>query len=195
MCESELLEFDKECIEINNKQFQDFSEFEAAYCYLINKCNAIRKNVLEHPDECAPKTLAILKNQSQDISAIAPKYKCLLNIIELRNTLMQKYEIEVKKLVAQKDYDYAIRIYRNMFFFTGNYNYKKEIANLYLKSNWNFTSCFSIYKECEPHLGCYSYFWLEFSEVYKLMEDYFHQVECLQKAIKIELNEMDGKNA
>lgn len=194
MLEKEIEQFDIECKEIKNKQFQNFNEFETAYCNLINRCSAIRRYILENPTECSENTYKILSNQCNDFSKIEPKFKSLLNIIDLKSTLMQNYKSFVKELMQKQDYKTAMKIYQNMFFFTHDYYYKKEIANLYLREYSDFTSCFSIYKECEQHLADKSYFWLEFSEVYKLMRDYFHQVECMQKAINLEMKGFEKQN-
>lgn len=194
MLEEEIKQFDIECKVVKNRQFQNFNEFETVYCDLINKCLAIRKYILKNPTMCNENTYKILSNQSKELDKIEPKYKCLLNIIDLKSALMQNYKTYVKELMQKQDYKTAMNVYKNMFFFTHDYYYKKEIANLYLREYNDFTSCFSIYKECEPHLADKSYFWFEFSEVYRLMRDYFNQVKCMQKAINIEMKGFESSN-
>lgn len=187
-----LEEYQNNCNTIGTREFKDFGELETAYCSLINEGNAIRKYVLENPSECDEGSYKILTNQSQDMSIMADKFKCLFNIVYLTRELFNKYTEYVPKLLQDKKYQEAINIYEQMFKFSGNYWYKKEVANIYYQIFGEVKKALEIYESIEPFLANTADYWWQFSEIQAANNNVFRQVLCIQKAINIELASMEN---
>lgn len=172
---------------IKNKEFSDFSDLENSYCELINFGTEIRNYIKNNPDVCDENSLKVLTNQTTDFSLLDEKFKPLFSIITLTQELLKHYQDYVFKLINQKDYTYAIKIYEQMFKFSHNYNYKLEIANIYFKLLDKPFDCYHIYKQIEPYMSENPRFLWCMSEIYSFFGNYFRQFVYIRKAIDIEL--------
>ena len=185
--DNRLNEYATKCNEINSKEYKNFGELETEYCALINEGNSIRKYIIENPNECDENSYKILTNQSQDISLMDEKFKCLFNIMYLTKSLFEKYSEYVQQLIKEQNYQEALNIYEQMFKFSGNYWYKKEQANIYYQIFGDVKKAFDIYESIEPFLSNTADYWWQFSEIQAANNNIFRQVLCIQKAIDIEL--------
>lgn len=181
------------CENLPNCDFGNFHELETAYCNLINEGNSIRTFIKNNPELCDENSLKVLTNQSQDINLLDDKFKPLLNIIYLTRTLFDKYGEHVKTLIADKEYEEAINIYEQMFKFSGDWWYKKEIANIHYQIFDNIPKAMEIYGQVLPHMSGNADFWWQLSELHEKSNNFFKQVLCMQKAINIELKAMEAK--
>lgn len=189
--EQKIEQFEKGYEKIKQERFKDFEELEVKFCDIINLGTELRNHLKSNPELCDENTYRVLNNQLHDTSLIEDKYKFLTHLLELKKMLLNHYQGYVEFLVKNKKFNQAIRIYEQMFAFTGNYFYKKEIANIHLMVFHNPQKCLEMYKEIEPHLSDKPYFWWEHSEVYKLLGDYFNQVLCMQKAVNLEMEKLN----
>ena len=190
--DKKLEEYQKNCEEIKTKEFKNFGELEKEYCNLINEGNQIRKYIIENPSECDENSYKVLTNQASDPSIIDDKYKCLFNIVFLTRDLFGKYTEYVQQLIQKKDFKEAVNIYEQMFKLSGNYIYKKEIANIHYQIFKDFNTALKIYEEIEPFLSNSAEYWWQFSEIQAANKNIFRQVLCIQKAINIELANMEA---
>ena len=182
--------FEKNYIKIKKARFKDFAKLETEFCNLINEGTALRNHLKDNPELCDENTYRVLSNQLTDMSLIEDRYKFLEHVLDLKRILLKHYNDYVGFLVKNKNFNLAIRIYNQMYAFTGNPFYKKEIANIHLKAFGDYKKCFEIYKEIEPLMEKSPHFWWEFSEVYLIGKDYFNQVLCMQRAVKLEKEQM-----
>ncbi|MBO5447434.1 hypothetical protein J6A34_08005 [bacterium] len=147
--EIKLKEFAEKCEDLKNQEFENFGQMEQTYCNLINEGNQLRQFLLQNPELCDKNSLLVLTNQVPDISLLDEKYKSLANIIQLTIALLQKYSEYVQTLLAEQKFEEAINIYNQMYNFTRNPIYKKNIAEIYcLNLNDNAKAlevCNSIY--------------------------------------------------
>ena len=102
---------------------------------------------------------------------------------------------QAKDFIDKKDYTEAIQIYDNLFQITQNYNYQIEIANIHAVCLSNVNKAMSIYKHMEKHLENDAKYWWQRSQLYENKENLYKQVLCIQKAVKLELNEIQSKEA
>lgn len=126
-----LKEFAEKCEDLKNQEFENFGQMEQTYCNLINEGNQLRQFLLQNPELCDKNSLLVLTNQVPDISLLDEKYKSLANIIQLTIALLQKYSEYVQTLLAEQKFEEAINIYNQMYNFTRNPIYKKNIAEIY----------------------------------------------------------------
>ena len=129
--EIKLKEFAEKCEDLKNQEFENFGQMEQTYCNLINEGNQLRQFLLQNPELCDKNSLLVLTNQVPDISLLDEKYKSLANIIQLTIALLQKYSEYVQTLLAEQKFEEAINIYNQMYNFTRNPIYKKNIAEIY----------------------------------------------------------------
>jgi len=191
--DNRLENYKNECENLQNRTFENFYELEKTYCNLINEGNSIRTYIKENPSLCDENSLKVLTNQASNINLLDDKFKCLLNIIYLTRTLFDKYGERVKTLIQNKEYEEAINIYEQMFKFSGNWWYKKEIANIYYQIFNDMDKAFAIYKEVLPHMSDSAEFWWQLSELHEKNRVYFKQVLCMQNALNLELKAMETK--
>ncbi len=182
-----LEEYKRNCEEIKSKEFKNFGELENEYCKLINEGNQIRRYIIDNPEECDENSYKVLTNQTTDPSVIDEKFKCLFNIVFLTRDLFGKYTEYVQQLIQKKDFKEAINIYEQMFRLSGNYIYKKEIANIHYQIFGDFKKAYEIYESIEPFLKNIPEYWWQFSEIQSANKNIFRQVLCIQKAIELEL--------
>ena len=176
---------------IEEKNFRTFQDFENAYCNVINQGIILRNYIVQNPSLCNENSLKVLTNQTRDFSLLEEKFKCLYSVIDLTQKLLEKYKEYVVDRVEKKDYNMAIRIYNQLFKFTHNYFFRIDIANLYINQLNDSDKCLEIYKEAEPYLsGHYSFLW-QFAQVYEKRKDYYNTLVYMQKAIKLELADID----
>ena len=186
-----LEEYKKNSEEIKTKEFKNFGELENEYCALINEGNQIRRYIIDNPSECDENSYKVLTNQAPDPSIIDEKFKCLFNIVFLTRDLFGKYTEYVQQLIQKKDFKEAINIYEQMFKLSGNYLYKKEIANIHYQIFNDSNTALKIYEEIEPFLKNLVEYWWQFSEIQAANKNIFRQVLCIQKAIDMELSSLE----
>jgi len=189
--EKRIEEFEKNYVKIKEARYKEFSELETEFCKVINEGTALRNYLKDNPELCDENTYRVLLNQLTDMSLIEDRYKFLEHVLDLKRILLKHYNDYVGFLVKNKNFNMAIRIYNQMYAFTGNPFYKKEIANIHLKIFNDYKKCFEIYKEIEPQMEKSPHFWWEFSEVYAIGKDYFNRIMCMQKAVKLEKEQMN----
>lgn len=102
---------------------------------------------------------------------------------------------EAKNLISNNEYDKTINVYNELFKLTGNYNYQIEIANIYAVCLSNIDKAFSIYKNLENELKDDAKYWWQISQLYEHKDKLYQQVLCIQKALKLELKEIESKEA
>lgn len=112
---------------------------------------------------------------------------------EKRDFCMTKYKIaklksDVKKVLDDKDYEKAINLYEELFSNTGDYSYKKEIANIYAVCYMDIKKAIKIYHSLEEQFGSDSMYWFQLSSLYEYNKNYYKEVLCIKKAIDIELS-------
>ena len=95
---------------------------------------------------------------------------------------------KVDRMLADIMYIEDIKVYEDLFKHTHDYNYKKDIANIYAVCLFKFKKAVRIYKSIEKYLGNDSNYWFQLSEVYECNKDFYNEVLCIQKALSIELN-------
>lgn len=181
-----LEQYQNDCDNLRNTDFNNFEELEKAYCRLINEGGQIRAYIIQNPEVCDENSYKVLSNQVHDLNMLADKYKPLSNIIYLHRELFNKYDERVKQLIADKNYEQALNIYDQMFKFSGNYWYKKEIANILYVFFEKTDDALEIYKEIAPYMqNDYKYFW-GLAELYSIKKEYFKSVSYMKKAMLME---------
>ena len=183
--------FQKKVEDIKIKEFSNFTDLENSYCELINFGTEIRNYIIDNPSVCDENSLKVLTNQTMDFSLLAEKFKPLSEIITLTRELLKHYQDYVFELLNEKDYEYAIKIYEQMFKFSHNYNYKIEIANIYYRFLKRPLDCFHIYKQIEPHMSENPRFLWGMSDIYANFGNYFRQFVYIRKAVDLELALLD----
>jgi len=105
----------------------------------------------------------------------------------------QEYELlETAKDFSQKrEFTKAIETYNKLYEETGNGQYRIEAANIYAVIYRDIDTALKIYKQQEANLSEDMNYWYKRSELYETQRDFYKQVWCMQKAIKLEL----GKDA
>ena len=287
--EERLKEYEQKCEQLEHKEFEDFGHLERTYCDLINEGGMLRQYLIQNPELCDKKSLLVLTNKVTDLTHLNSKYKSLVKIIEMTVKLLEKYSVYVKELLNdkkfeeainiysqmytftknpiykkniieiyyknlndidiameicesikpillkdqgicylyaemfkdkgdnensefyfkkakelsilaqikpvldEKNYDKAIELYNKLFNLTNNYSYKKEIANIYAVCLSNVNKALNIYKDLEPNLKNEPTYWWQISELYGYNENKFKEVQCIQKALKLELLELENK--
>lgn len=178
--EQKIEEFEQEYQKIKQEPIDDFEKTELRYSALINKGTLLLNYLKSNPELFLKNTNNNLNNYRADIPFIA-------HLIELKKMRLKNYAYYAKFLITNKKFHQAINIFEQMYKDTGNYIFKKDIANIYLVALNNSQKCFEIYKEIEPYFEKDSRFWWEYSETYKIYGDYFNQLLCIKKAISIEM--------
>ncbi len=189
--EEQIQKFEQDYEDIIQKHYKEFPVLENDFCTLINEGTKLRNYLKENPQLCDENTYRVVSNQLHDMSLIEDKYKFLKHVLELKKILLDQYQKYLKFLMDNHKYNEAINIYNQMFAFTGNYFYKKEIANIELKIFGKYDKCLNTYKEIQPHMENVAHFWWEFSEVYSDGKDYYNQILCIQRAVKLEMEKMN----
>lgn len=105
----------------------------------------------------------------------------------------QEYELlkQAKDYSQKQDFTKAIEIYNKLYEETGNGQYKLEVGNIYAVIYSDLDTALKIYKQQEENLSQDINYWYKCSELYESSMDYYKQVLCMQKAIRLEL----GKDA
>lgn len=96
---------------------------------------------------------------------------------------------DVKTLVNNdKDYNKAIETLEKLYDITKDYKFKKEVANIYAIYLSDISKAIKYYEGLGNELHTQAFYWWNLSQFHELKKDYFKQIFCMQKAIKIELN-------
>ena len=148
--ETKLKEFAEKCENLKNQEFENFGYLEKTYCDLINEGNQLRQYIVQNPEICDKNSLLVLTNQVPNISLLDEKFKSLLNIIQLTVTLLQKYGEYVQTLLENENFEEAINIYENMYKFTRNPIYKKNIIEIYTQNLNNYDKALEVCESIMP---------------------------------------------
>ena len=184
--DKELEKFNLELEELKTKKFNSFGELECEYCRIINQGNLIRQHLIQNPSHCSQESIKVLTNQTNDISLLEDKFKCLLHVVYLTRDLFQKYSVYVEQLKSEQNFEEAVSVYEQMFNFSHNPFYKQQIANIKYQIFNQIEESFSLYKEIEEQMSNDKNFWWQFSDIYKSKNDIYNQVLCIQKALELE---------
>ena len=169
--EIKLKEFEQNCENIKTQDFENFGLLEKAYCDLINEGNQLRQHILQNPELCDKNSLLVLTNQVPDISLLDEKFKSLTNIIHLTITLLQKYSEYVQTLITDNNWEEAINIYEQMYKFTRNPIYRKNIIEIYSDKLGNYDKALEICESIKSITLTDSSYCRLFAKVYAYKSD------------------------
>lgn len=169
--EIKLKEFEQNCEKIKTQDFENFGLLENAYCDLINEGNQLRQHILQNPELCDKNSLLVLTNQVPDISLLDEKFKSLTNIIHLTITLLQKYSEYVQTLITDNNWEEAINIYEQMYKFTRNPIYRKNIIEIYSDKLGNYDKALEICESIKSITLTDSSYCRLFAKVYAYKSD------------------------
>ena len=185
--EIRLNEFAQKCEDLKNQEFENFGYLEKTYCELINEGNQLRQYIIQNPEICDKNSLLVLTNQVLDTSYLDEKFKSLTNIIQLTITLLQKYSEYVQTLLAEQKFEEAINIYNQMYSFTRNPIYKKNIAEIYCTNLNDYDKALEICKPIEHIISTNSQFCRLYAKIYSLKSDITNNILWNKKADEIEM--------
>lgn len=100
---------------------------------------------------------------------------------------------QAKNFAKNKQINEAINTYEKLFELTKNYNYKIEIANIHAVMNSDIDKAISIYKKYKNELNNNANYWWQLSELFEEKDNLYKQVLCIQKAARLETQEMDAR--
>lgn len=169
--EIKLKEFEQNCENIKTQDFKNFGLLEKAYCDLINEGNQLRQHILQNPELCDKNSLLVLTNQVPDISLLDEKFKSLTNIIHLTIKLLQKYSEYVQTLITDNNWEEAINIYEQMYKFTRNPIYRKNIIEIYSDKLGNYDKALEICESIKSITLTDSSYCRLFAKVYAYKSD------------------------
>ena len=185
--ENRLIKVENDFKNLPSREFKDFNELEIEYCRLINEITNIRNYIVATPGVADENSLKVLKNEVADFTLLSDKFKPLLHLMDLYRMLVDKYKEQVKVLLEEKKYDQVINIYNQLYRFTNNYWYKKEIANIHFQIYKDNKTALNMFKELENVIGKNPEYWWQLSQIYEDEKNYYKQLVSMQKAIKLEL--------
>ena len=183
----ELSKLEKQIDNLKKNTYSDFSEFEKSCLEIINAGTILREKILKYPFFLDDSSINVLSNKTRDLSFLSSDLKCFVKLFDLKKYLVSQYQIYLQKLINETDYQQAICICEQIFKLTGNYIFKMSIADIYLKKLNQPETSLKILKSIQPNMDSQSIYWWKFSDIYMALKNYYKQVECMQKAIEIEL--------
>ena len=186
-----LVKLEKKIENLKNNTYSDFSEFEKCYLDIINEGTRLRKKVLETSTCWDKNSLSVLNNEMHDLSLLSKDLKCFEKLFEIKKILVTRYQIYLKSLIDECNYIDAIKICERIYNLTGNSIFILSISDIYLKKLRQPDQSLKILKSAEPQMSKIALYWWTLADVYMAFKNYYNQVLCMQKAIKIET---EGKN-
>lgn len=99
--------------------------------------------------------------------------------------LLNEYNENIRKFMAEGNYLNAIDTYEKMYMLTGDEIYKIYIADIVLKGLNNPQKSLELYKQMEPYLKNNLTFLYGISDVYLVLKDYYNQAVYLTKVLDI----------
>lgn len=185
--EQKLKEYAEKCESLKEQEFENFGHFEHTYCNLINEGSALRQHLLQNPEICDKKTILVLTNQVNDISLIDEKFKSLTNILQLTVTLLQKYSEYVQTLLTEQKFEEAIKIYNQMYNFTRNPIYKKNIAEIYCLNLGDYDKALETFNSIHTYAINNSQFCRLYAKIYAYKSDVENSVLYNKKADELDM--------
>lgn len=169
--ETRLKEFAEKCEDLKTQEFENFGYLEKTYCELINEGNQLRQFLIQNPENCDKNSLLVLTNKITDISYLDKKFESLTNIIQLTIALLQKYSEYVLTLLNEEKFEEAINIYEQMYKFTRNPIYKKNIIEIYIDKLKNYDKALEICEDIMPTILSDSLYCRLCARIYSLKSD------------------------
>lgn len=177
------------------EDYTDFKEMEAEYCALINEGNSIRNLILQHPENCENSTYLILTKQVayNAVDKIRGRYSALQLVPLLSKKLFDIYKQRLEELKKEEKYPELINLNEQMYQFSKNYIYRKNIADILYQKYKNFKQAMEIYKEIEPEKPKEPEYWNNYAELNEEYEDFEKRDFCLKQKEIYELKTLVQK--